>query len=63
MSSFFRRRIQPVHAPGVPETIRRAWMCEVPTPPVRWRKAQAGTSVAVPAYARADLAEAYQHAP
>ena len=59
---FFRRRIRPVHAPVVPETLRRVWMCELPTPPVRWRRGQQGTSVRVPAYAVADLAEAGQHA-
>jgi hypothetical protein len=51
-----------VHAPVVPETLRRVWMCELPTPPVRWRRGQRGTSVRVPAYAVADLAEAGQQA-
>ena len=33
---------------------------ELATPPLRWRVGQVGTSVTVPAYARRDLAEAYQ---
>jgi hypothetical protein len=59
-AGFFRRRILPPHAAGVPETIRRVWFCELPTPPVRWRRRQRGTSVTVPAFARRDLAGAYQ---
>jgi len=53
-SEFFTRRIRP-RAVGVPETVRRAWLCELQTPPVRWRRGQTGTSVVVPAYARREL--------
>jgi hypothetical protein len=58
---FFTRRILPPAA-GVPETIRRVWLCELPTPPVRWRRGQEGTTVTVPRYARRQLAAAVQHA-
>ena len=58
-SSFFTRRIR-LRATPVPESIRRVWVGELATPPLRWRVGQVGTSVTVPAYARRDLAEAYQ---
>ena len=56
----FRRRIRAVGSLEVPETIRRAWLCELPTPPIRWRRGQNGTSVTVPGFARRDLEEFYQ---
>jgi hypothetical protein len=59
--AFFTRRIR-LRATPVPESIRRVWLGEVPTPPLRWQVGQVGTTVTVPAYARRDLAEAYQHA-
>jgi hypothetical protein len=59
---FFTRRILPVET-GLPESIRRAWLCELPTPPVRWRKGQTGTGVRCPAYARRQLEAAVQQAP
>jgi hypothetical protein len=59
---FFTRRILPVET-GLPESIRRAWLCELPTPPVRWRKGQKGTGVRCPAYARRQLEAAVQQAP
>jgi hypothetical protein len=58
---FFTRRIIPTGA-GLPESIRRAWLCELPTPPVRWRKGQKGTTVRCPAYARLQLEAAVQQA-
>jgi len=58
---FFTRRIVPA-AGGVPETIRRVWLCELPTPPVRWRTQQKGTTVRCPAYARRELEAAVQQA-
>ena len=57
----FTRRIL-VHAPSVPQTIRRVWMAELPTPPVRWRVGQKGATIRVPRYAQADLLASYQHA-
>lgn len=55
--SFFTRRARPPAGTAVPETIRRVWLAELPTPPVRWRRrAQRGTSVRIPAFARRDLA-------
>jgi hypothetical protein len=48
--TLFSRRIFPQN-PLVPETIRRAWCAQLPTPPVRWRRRQKGTTVRVPAYA------------
>jgi transposase-like protein len=53
--SFFSRRID-LMGVMVPESIRRVWLNEMTTPPVRWRRGQKGTSVRVPAYARRDLA-------
>jgi len=61
-SFFTRRRIVRAEA-GVPETLRRVWMCELPTPPLRWKRGQRGSSVRVPGYAVRDLAAACgQHA-
>lgn len=55
--AFFTRRIRPPAGGILPETMRRVWFAELPTPPVRWRRrAQRGTSVRIPAYARRDLA-------
>jgi hypothetical protein len=59
VGEFFTRRIR-VRGLAVPESIRRVWMLEVPTPPVRWRVGQTGTSLRLPAFARRDLAEAFQ---
>ena len=57
--SFFTRRARLPLGAGVPETIRRVWLAELPPPPVRWRRrAQRGTSVRIPAFARRDLARA-----
>jgi hypothetical protein len=61
-TGFFRRRIRPAGLREVPQTLRRVWLCELPTPPVRWRRGQTGTSVRVPAFARRDLAGDYQQA-
>jgi hypothetical protein len=61
-TEFFTRRIRP-QGVGVPESLRQAWLCELPTPPIRWRRGQKGTSVLVPAYARRELAAAMQQAP
>jgi hypothetical protein len=58
---FFTRRILPAGT-GLPESIRRAWLCDLPTPPVRWRKGQEGTTVSCPAYARRQLEAAVQQA-
>ena len=59
--SFFTRRFR-LRGCAVPETIRRVWMGELPTPPVRWKAGQRGTSVRIPAFARRRVAEAYQQA-
>jgi hypothetical protein len=56
---FFTRRIR-VRATQVPRSMQRVWLAELPTPPVRWKTGQAGTTVRVPKYAKRDLAEAYQ---
>lgn len=58
---FFTRRIR-LYGCRVPASLRRVWLAELPTPPVRWRKEQTGTSVVVPLYAKRDLAQADQHA-
>jgi transposase-like protein len=57
---FFTRRIHLAGVP-VPETIRRVWMGELPTPPLRWKVGQRASSVHIPAYAVRDLLE-NQHA-
>ncbi len=57
--SFFFRRLTP-RGCAVPLTIREAWLGELDTPPVRWRKGQAGTSVRIPRFARRDLMLMYQ---
>ena len=59
---FFTRRIR-VRRGAVPESIRRVWMAELATPPVRWRVGQSGSSIPIPAYALRDLMNGYQHAP
>lgn len=56
----FHRRIFPRDC-LVPETLRRVWCAELPTPPHRWRRGQKGTSVRVPAYAIRQLWGGYQH--
>jgi hypothetical protein len=58
---FFTRRIR-LRGCAVPPSIRLVWLAELETPPVRWRKGQAGTTVYVPAYAERDLDQAYQQA-
>jgi hypothetical protein len=57
--TLFTRRIR-VDRVRVPESIRRVWMGELPTPPVRWRVGQKDTTVRVPAFARRDLLGVYQ---
>ena len=58
---FFVRRIV-AQGVGVPQTIRQVWMAQLPTPPLRWKVGQLGTSVHVPDYAVRDLFSAHQHA-
>ncbi|NBC29128.1 MAG: hypothetical protein GVY29_03955 [Spirochaetes bacterium] len=60
-AQFFTRRIRLLGC-AVPRSIRKVWMAQLPTPPVRWRRGQAGTTVHVPAYAVRDLDQAYQQA-
>jgi len=57
---FFSRRLSAV-ADAVPETIRRVWMAELPSPPIRWKVGQKATSLHLPAYALRDLSAGYQH--
>jgi transposase-like protein len=52
--SFFTRRVDLAET-AVADSIRRVWLNELTTPPVRWRVGQKGTSVRVPAFARRDL--------
>jgi hypothetical protein len=60
-AEFFTRRRRLSAAVAVPETMRRVWEGRLPSPPVRWRqRAQKGSSVRIPGFALADLAEA-QH--
>ena len=40
----------------VPESIRRVWLAQLDTPPVRWRKAPLGRGLTIRKYARLDLA-------
>jgi hypothetical protein len=56
---FFSRRLR-VLGVTVPSSIRRVWTASLPTPPIRWRRAQSGTSVRVPGFALRDLAQAHQ---
>jgi len=58
---FFVRRIVPRGA-AVPQTILAVWMGRLPTPPLRWKVGQRGSSIHVPAYAVRDLLSANQHA-
>ena len=58
---FFTRRIQP-GGYAVPESIRRVWLAELDTPPLRWRAGQTGSSVRIPAFARRELLQGYQQA-
>jgi len=53
-AEFFTRRIRP-RGVGVPQTVRRVWLGELPTPPLRWRRGQTGTTVVVPRYAQREL--------
>lgn len=54
---FFSRRIRLLGC-SVPLSLRRVWLAQLPTPPVRWRVGQAGTTVKTPSYAVRDLAQA-----
>ena len=54
---FFTRRIR-LYGCHMPETMRQVWRAELPTPPLRWRKPQKGTTVVIPLYAIRDLAQA-----
>lgn len=56
-AEFFTRR-KTVRIASVPDTITRVWMAELPTPPVRWKTKQKGTSVRIPYYAIDDLTDA-----
>mgnify|MGYP006288011311 FL=1 len=56
---FFQRRLRPP-SPLIPETIRRVWLGELQTPPVRWRLGQRGTMVRIPGFAVRDLASPHQ---
>ena len=58
---FFSRRLR-VCTTEIPESITQVWTARVPTPPLRWRVGQKGSSVRVPAYALRDLWAADQHA-
>lgn len=58
---FFTRRRR-VEAVSIPETIRRVWMAELASPPIRWKVGQKGSSIRIPAYAIEDLNAPYQHA-
>jgi hypothetical protein len=60
-AGFFTRRIRLSQTP-VPESIRTVWAGELPTPPLRWRAGQSGSTVRVPRWALRDLAQAYQQA-
>lgn len=51
---FYRRRIR-LDGVDVPRSIVQVWLGLVVTPPHRWKVGQRGTSVRIPAYARADL--------
>lgn len=52
---FFRRRLR-IRGLQVPESIRRVWLGELPTPPVRWRgTGQHGTNIRIPRYAEREL--------
>ncbi|MFP4152849.1 MAG: hypothetical protein ACLFR8_12960 [Alkalispirochaeta sp.] len=51
---FYTRRFR-VIGEAVPESIRRAFLAQIATPPVRWKVGQTGTSIRVPDYAKRDL--------
>ena len=58
---YFSRRLR-VKELSVPTSIRRVWVGEIPTPPVRWkRERQKGSNVRIPKFARRDLPPAHQH--
>lgn len=59
---FFTRRIRLRPGQWVPSSMMQVWLAALPTPPLRWRCGQRGTTVRVPAYARRDLAAAFQQA-
>jgi transposase-like protein len=53
-ASFYNRRQRVTHQ-AVPDSIREAFLAQIATPPVRWKKGQKGTTVRVPQYAVRDL--------
>ncbi len=52
----FTSRRRSLRGRRVPESMRRVWMSELPTPPVRWRVGQKGSGPVPTKYARLDLA-------
>ena len=52
---FYSRR-RSVRTLKIPESMRRVWVSELATPPVRWRKGQERSGPPVRRYAKADLA-------
>jgi len=58
---FFTRRIGLAGVP-VPDSIRRTWVGELPTPPHRWRAGQQPRTCHAPRYALRDLGGSYQQA-
>ena len=58
---FFQRRIR-VEEVSVPPSIRRVWMAQLPTPPVRWKKGQKSATIRVPFFAIRDLGPNHQQA-
>ena len=57
---FYTRR-RSVRRRRVPESMRRVWVAELATPPVRWRVGQKSSGPVPTQYARVDLAFAFQH--
>jgi len=53
---FFSRRLRLLGC-SVPISLRRVWLAQLPTPPVRWQVGQKGTTVRIPKYAKRDLAQ------
>ena len=58
---YFRRRIR-IGEERVPQSIRRVWMAELATPPVRWKAGQKGKTLRIPRYAVRDLGVSDQQA-
>ena len=54
---FYSRRISLRHVP-MDESMRRVWLAELDTPPVRWKKEQKRTGPVVTQYAKRDLSYA-----